>query len=397
MIGTRLDTEDAPRLIPSENGWWFIGNQTWTLLRPDQVTADRTITPAAEDFLRRHGAYQPRVARTFSLTVLTSTACNLGCGYCFQNTGEEAKGQFRPARIVNKRLSTSVVDRIVAFTAQRMSQAGLNRLNLLLFGGEPLLNPAGCLELLRRTEAIGRDFASMATNAVLLTPALARELNDAGLRGVQVTFDGSREEHDAVRVRRSGGGTFDAIVENLSRAMSCTDLQWHFRVNVSHRNVDRIGDLFGQLAGRIDPTRCSLTFAWVGDSGVGYANDLGYVDSVSDRFIDWSIRAVENGFHVSRPSMRTTCQICSVPGGDQGAVVNADGVLYSCWQSAGKAGWQVGTVDSGYLEVAAVKERWVTCGYEYHQGDPLQVDRFQDRVDGRLLDYLYATNRLVAS
>ena len=59
MIGTRLDAEDAPRLIPSENGWWFIGNQTWTLLRPEQVTADRTITPAAEDFLRRHGAYRP--------------------------------------------------------------------------------------------------------------------------------------------------------------------------------------------------------------------------------------------------------------------------------------------------------------------------------------------------
>jgi len=396
MIGTRLDEVDAPRLLHSDRGWWFVGNQTWTLLRPEQAAADGTVRSDAEDFLRGSGAYRPRRPRSFSLTVLTSTACNLGCGYCFQNTAA-ASGpgdRFRPPRIDRLRLARPVVDRIVDFTAQRMAGAGLDRLYLLLFGGEPLLNPQGCLDLLERTGPIGRDMATMTTNGVLLTESLAVELADAGLRGAQITFDGSRVDHDEVRVRHSGGPTFDTIVNNLARATEVTDLRWNLRVNVSHRNVDRVGRLFDELAGRFDPGRCAVTFAWVGDSGVGYSNDLAFVDAVSDAFVDWSVRALEAGYHVARPSMRTTCQICSEPGGRQGAVVNADGTLYSCWQSAGKPGWEVGTVDAGYLDVAQVRDRWVTCGYEYQQADTAQVERFQDAVDGRLLDYLHASGRL---
>lgn len=394
MIGTRLDEADAPRLIEAEHGWWFVGNQTWTLLHPEQVLPDGSVRDDARRFLRENGAFRPRTPRSFSLTVLTSTACNLGCGYCFQNTDQGAADRFRPNRIDRRRLTSAMIDRIVEFTAERMRQAEMDRLYLLLFGGEPLLNPKGCLELLERTGPIGRDVATMTTNGVLLTPTLARELAEAGLRGAQITFDGSRADHDQVRVRHSGGATFDTIVDNVAAATAVTAMRWNLRVNVSHHNVGRVHELFDQLDGRIDARRCTVTFAWVGDSGVGYGNDLRHVASVADAFVDWTVRALEAGYGVVRPSMRTTCQICSEPGGRHGAVVNADGTLYSCWQSAGKRGWEVGTVDSGYLDVDTVPERWVTCGYEYSQSDPASVAYFEDRVDGRILDHLLATGRL---
>lgn len=394
MIGTRLDEADDPRLVPSERGWWFIGNGTWTLLKPGQVGPDGKISPDAERFLREHGAYQPRQIHTFSLTVLTSTACNLGCGYCFQNTALDPRGGHRPLRIESRRLHAGTIDRIVDFTRDRMAQAGLTKLYLLLFGGEPLLNPRGCLQLLERTASFDRRRTSMTTNGVLLTPALASELNSAGLRHVQITFDGSRVDHDQIRVHHSGGATFDTIVANVGNATAVTDLRWKFRVNVSHRNADRIGELFGQLTGRVDPARCMISFSWVGDAGFGYGNELRHDRARADALVAWSTAALEAGFSVPRPSMRTTCPICSVPGGRHGAVVNADGTLYSCWQSAGKPGWEVGTVDSGYLDVACVPERWTTCGYEYKQADSAQVEAFQDRADGQLLDYLYATGRL---
>ncbi|GLY29783.1 radical SAM protein [Kineosporia sp. NBRC 101731] len=394
MIGTRLDETDSPRLVRSDRGWWFIGNQTWTLLRHDQVGPDGTINPETEGFLREAGAYRPRVPRSYMITVLTSTVCNLGCGYCFQNTGAGDGNPFRPDRITRKRLTSPMIDKIIDFTRERMDAAGLDRLYLLLFGGEPLLNPKGCLELLTRTGEIGRGYANMATNGVLLNRKLAIDLEAAGLCGAQITLDGSRADHDSVRVKHSGAGTFDAIVKNVARATEATDLRWNLRVNVSHHNAERIGELFGQLDGAIDPARSTMTFAWVGDSGVGYANDLRHQDSVADRFLDWSIQALEAGYRIARPTMRTTCQTCSDPGGRHGAVINADGTLYSSWQSAGKEGWQVGTVDSGYLDVDRVRNRWVTCGYEYQQADGTQVARFQDSVDGRLLDYLLASDRL---
>jgi uncharacterized protein len=394
MIGTRLDDTDTPRLVSSARGWWFIGNRTWTLLRPEQVAADGTIRPDAEQFLRASGAYRPRTPRSFMLTVLTSTVCNLGCGYCFQNTGPGTDNPYRPDRIARQRLTSAMIDRIVGFTAERMAESGLDRLYLLLFGGEPLLNPRGCLELLERTGDLGRDYANMATNGVLLTRPLARSLAAAGLRGAQVTFDGSQEDHDAVRVKHSGAGTFETIVRNMARADEVTDLRWNLRVNVSHHNVERIGKLYDQFEGRLDPSRCSVTFAWVGDSGVGYENDLKHGDRVADQFLDWSIQGLERGYQVQRPSMRTTCQTCSVPGGRHGSVINADGTLYSSWQSAGKPGWEVGTVDTGYQDLDTVRERWVNCGYEYEQADGGQLARFQDSVDGRLLDYMFASGRL---
>jgi uncharacterized protein len=394
MIGTRLDEFDGPRLVRGEHGWWFIGNRTWTLLRPEQVGPDGTVRADADDFLRQNGAYRPRTPNSFALTVLTSTACNLGCGYCFQNTAADASGGHRPPRIKRQRLDKDTVDRIIKFTDGRMSQAGLSKLYLLLFGGEPLLNPAGCLELLRKSHSIGLDRAAMVTNGVLLRRALAVDLYDAGLRDVQITFDGSREDHDGIRVKRSGAGTFDTIVRNVARATEATGLRWNLRVNVSHHNYERIGELFGQLKDQFDPDRCTVNFAWVGDGGFGYGNDLAHAEEVCDCFVQWTIEAIESGFRIARPGMHMTCQICSEPGGDSGAVINADGTLYSCWQSAGKAGWDVGTIDSGYVDVAAVQDRWVTCGYEYRQEDEGVVSAFQDSVDSRILDYLYASNRL---
>ena len=61
---------------------------------------------------------------SYSLTVLTSTACNLGCGYCFQNTGLDPRGGFMPERIDRRRLSSATIDRILDFTAARMARAG---------------------------------------------------------------------------------------------------------------------------------------------------------------------------------------------------------------------------------------------------------------------------------
>ncbi|MYV97597.1 radical SAM protein [Streptomyces sp. SID3343] len=394
MIGTRLDDVDAPRLIRSDRGWWFIGNRTWTLLKPEHVGADGELRPDIDAFLRREGAYRERTAKSFSLTVLTSTACNLGCGYCFQNTGQDPKGGHRPPRINLKRLNTRTIDRIVDFTRERMAEADLAKLYLLLFGGEPLLNPKGCLELLERCAPLGLGAAAMTTNGVLLTRGLAVELGEAGLRAVQITFDGSRVDHDTTRVTHAGGSTFDAIVANIAAATAATDLRWNFRVNVSHHNVDRIGELIDQLDGHVEPNRCAFTFAWVGDAGIGYSNDLARAREVEDHFVEWTVRSMERGYQVVRPSMRTTCQICSVPGGPQGAVVNADGTLFSSWQSAGKPGMEVGHIDHGYLDPGTVPDRWVTCGYEYQQDDTDLMARFQDNVDGRILDHLQSTGRL---
>jgi uncharacterized protein len=105
---------------------------------------------------------------------------------------------------------------------------------------------------------------------------------------MQVTFDGGRDYHDRIRVRRSHGGTFDAIVRNIVLASEVTSIRWTLRVNVSHHNYSQIGALTERLAAALDTSRCTIYFARVGDVGVGYANDLLHTGELSTCFANGS-------------------------------------------------------------------------------------------------------------
>lgn len=397
MHATETAQADSPvRLLKSSRGWWCLGaGGGYARLKPHQVGPDGSINPGTERHLREAGLYDHQDRRAYGLTVLTSTDCNLGCGYCFQNTAQDPTGGTRPPRITHSRLTSETIGSVLDFTARRMAEAGQSRLSLLLFGGEPLLNPRGCAELLTRAADLGLVAASMTSNGTLLGPALARQLADAGLTSVQITFDGDRSEHDAIRVRRSGGGTFDTIVANMARCMDVTDLHWSLRVNVSHLNYLGMAELVDRLAAALDTSRCSLYFELVGDVGLGYANNLMRTGEFAALMTQWQIRALEHGFTVRRPQADTPCTFCSAENGRDGAVVNADGTLYSCWETAGKPGWEVGTVGDGYLPSAQTEGRWVACGDDYQYSESrAALAEFRDTVDAALMDHLHATGRL---
>lgn len=375
------------RLIRGEHGWWFLGPGGRAQVAPTDVTADGMLTPATERVLRDRGLFDAKPITTYSLTVLTTTHCNLGCGYCFQNLAQDMSGGSRPPRIERTRLTSRTITDLLAFTGKRMAEANLRQLSLLLFGGEPLLNPKGCVELLARAHEHGLARASMTSNCTLLTPAIASDLEQLGLRSIQVTFDGDRDDHDRIRVRHNGSETFDTIVRNLSAALAATRLRLHIRVNVSQRNIDGIGGLLDFLAAKLDTARCSVSLSLVGDVGIGYGNDLRAGEPLVRQFADWYVQAHELGFDVPRPSAYARCQSCSYKDGQYGAVVNADGVLYSCWETAGKAGWRVGSVRHGYLN--GVDARWVSCQAQHRREETAaQLRAFQDGLDAALLDRL---------
>ncbi|MFE2233026.1 radical SAM protein [Streptomyces sp. NPDC059442] len=387
--------ESGARLLEGERNWWFLGPGGVARLGARHV-ADGALRPEAELRLRESGMFTPTRVRAYALTVLTSTHCNLGCGYCFQNTAQDQAGGSRPPRIARTRLTSETITSILGFTERQMAAVGLEKLRILLFGGEPLLNPRGCLELLERAGALAPTSAWMISNATLLTPSLARRLAGLGLTSVQVTFDGDRADHDRIRVGRAdGGGTFDKIVRNIVKASEVSPLRWTLRVNVSQETYDGVDPLIDRLAAALDPARCTLYFARIGDVGVGYANSLLHTGELSAAFTRWQRRALDLGFTVSRPGSRRTCVTCGHADGRYGAVVSADGTLASCWETAGKPDWEVGTVTDGYLPGAETRERWIACQdlYRYDE-NATTLARFRDTVDTALLDYLHETGRL---
>jgi uncharacterized protein len=395
MLTERIPTTYVERIIHSEKNVWFLGPGGIARLHPGNITADGTLTKTAETYLRNQGLFATPKPEQYSLTVLTSTDCNLGCGYCFQNTGQDPTGGNRPPRITHARLTSQTITQILEFTKTHMAASQQDKLHILLFGGEPLLNPRGCKELLARAADYGLTSAAMISNGTLLTPPLAQQLADLGLRAVQVTFDGDHPQHDLIRIRRSGGGTFEAIINNMAAVSQTTPLGWHLRINVSHHNHHGIHTLIDRLTDRLDPTRCSIQFAWVDDVGVGYTNNLQHETTLAHQFFNWRRHATENGLKVKQPTAQTPCPTCSYTNGQYGAVINADGTLSSCWETAGKPDWHVGDITNGYLPAEQTTDRWISCEDSCrYTTDDQTIRTFHDTIDAAFLDYLHETGRL---
>ena len=96
--------------------------------------------------------------------------CNLDCHYC----NEYDNSIPHPETAELKRWM------------QHMRDLGVSR--LVFQGGEPLLHP-GIVELTRYAKSLGFYKVSMATNALLLTRDMLRELERAGLDTMQISID----------------------------------------------------------------------------------------------------------------------------------------------------------------------------------------------------------------
>jgi uncharacterized protein len=139
-----------------------------------------------------------------------------------------------------------------------------------------------------------------------------------------------------------------------------------------------VDTLVEELARRVDATRCALVLAPVTDHGTG-GTALTRSVNAARRVVAAYQRAFVLGFQLARPR-EADCDFCSAVSGARGAVVNADGALYSCWETVGRAGYAVGDVRTGY--VAQPPRPWRRCG------DLIARTTYDDTVDAGLLDLL---------
>ncbi|HEX3790342.1 MAG TPA: hypothetical protein VHW44_20920 [Pseudonocardiaceae bacterium] len=97
------------RLLRGRAGWWYIG-RSGTALVPESLVHNGELTGTGIAQLTAAGLDRPAEPDHYSLTLVTATACNLSCPYCFQNT---ATGTRRIARAV---LGPEVIAAALAFT-----------------------------------------------------------------------------------------------------------------------------------------------------------------------------------------------------------------------------------------------------------------------------------------
>jgi uncharacterized protein len=223
----------------------------------------------------------------------------------------------------------------------------------------------------------------MISNATLLRRSLAIDLHRLGLRSVQVTLDGPPSIHDAARRTRHGTGTFQRILDNVANAQQATGLLFTIRINVTAAVLPDLGTLIQHLGTRLVTRRCRLQIAFLQNDHT-FDNSVGLPPDVAAQVVGAYEFAAFLGFRTPWPT-DNKCVFCAERNGRFGAVVNADGALFSSWESAGRSGLAVGSVEVGYRN--DVPDRWRSCS----SGHPGQ--QFTDAVDAGLLDLAWRRKR----
>ena len=147
------------------------------------------------------------------VTLLTTLQCNFACDYCFQ-------GDHGDYNKFAEKMSLETAMRVGDWIERELDSVRPEKLTLMFFGGEPLLNLPVMYYLAERMWAASRARAvpmsiTVITNGLLLTPDVVDHLEPYGLNGFKITLDGDQHTHDRMRPLRGGQGTFDRIVENI--------------------------------------------------------------------------------------------------------------------------------------------------------------------------------------
>jgi len=164
-------------------------------------------------------------------------------------------------------MSKKTAERVVGWIENYLdSHKACDKLRIVLYGGEPLLNKSIIKYILPKTYEIamqrGIKFEhGIITNGEFLDTEILRFLNKFNLDRVQITVDGPRDVHDKRRVRANGSGTFDRIMENILNGFSQGLLkEINLRVNFDRQNVKSIPRLFDFLASYNLQRKIKLSF-----------------------------------------------------------------------------------------------------------------------------------------
>lgn len=203
----------------------------------------RILIPAGINGKRPPLAIDPGEIPLSTMVLEVSQDCNLRCRYCYAEGGSYGK----TARLLDPALARQAVRLLVQDAPEE------EKLTLILFGGEPLLNmeavQAAVEEVEEQSRATGKQvFVSLTTNGTLLTPEIVAFIKRHRI-SVSVSMDGPADLHDANRVGPGGEGSYSSIVSQLSGLLAAGAAPVAARVTLVPQQWSRVEEVFDHLRG----------------------------------------------------------------------------------------------------------------------------------------------------
>lgn len=175
------------------------------------------------------------------LYVMTKPAgahCNLACDYCYYLEKQKLY-QGGEKHVMSDRLTE-------IFIREYIQSQFVSEVNFTWHGGEPMIRP---LEYYRKVVRWQRQYAEgksilncIQTNGTLLTPEWCRFLHDEGWL-VGISIDGPRDMHDAYRMKRNGGPTWEKVMQSIDM-LDRYNVEWNAMAVVNDITASRPLDFY---------------------------------------------------------------------------------------------------------------------------------------------------------
>lgn len=168
----------------------------------------------------------------YQLTINPTMNCNFKCWYCYET------------HIKDSKMSEDTLENIVAHVDKLLADKKdvLKKFKLQWFGGEPMLYfKKTVLPLLKeiypKMKKHGVEFDSgFTTNGLLINQGVLDNCKKYGVSLFQITLDGHRERHNAVRFISESRGSYDEIVANMKLCLK-NELHVSARINISAETI----------------------------------------------------------------------------------------------------------------------------------------------------------------
>ena len=153
-----------------------------------------------------------------SLYLISSTACNLDCDYCFYRSSASDSLKHR------QNMDFSVAKKALLDFKKIVDNNVRGKdywQQITFYGGEPLLNKNMLYQAIPYTRNLFDESTNLVinTNATLLSNDDIILFRDNSVE-VQVSLDGDREKHDLHRKSQQGMPTYDIVINNIKRLLS---------------------------------------------------------------------------------------------------------------------------------------------------------------------------------
>ena len=179
-------------------------------------------------------------------TILTTTACNARCFYCYEKND--------PKKPMSEKTALDVAEFIARNynKIKENNEGSVQDVALAWFGGEPLFRKK-CINIIcERLKELGVPYrSSMISNGYLFDEKTVNEAKNIwGLKNVQITIDGTKDVYNKTKsFIYKNDNPFETIMENIKR-LSENGIFATIRINVGKFNAEDAEKLICEIADR---------------------------------------------------------------------------------------------------------------------------------------------------